>query len=135
MTTLGVKRTQYQSEDRSWLWGPHGTEPGTTPSVTFDVSAFTEATHYPNGYLLSGLPVGRITASGLYGPYDNAALDGRETAAGLIFSSLAIPDLTDLTQDVGGAILVHGFVDPNKLPVAIDAAGIADLRLIHFLAE
>lgn len=130
MTTyIGVETTQYQVEDRSWLLSPHGTDPGTTPSVTLDVSAFTEGTHYPNGYLPSGLVVGVITASGLYGPYDNGAADGIETAAGILFSAVKVPSGGG---DPGGAILVHGFVDADKLPIAIDSAGVADLPLIHF---
>jgi hypothetical protein len=128
-TYIGVETTQYQVEDRSWLLSPHGTEPGTTPSVTLDTSAFTAGTHYPNGYLPSGLVVGRITATGLYGPYDNSAVDGRQTAAGILFSSVKVPTSGG---DPAGAIVVHGFVDADKLPIALDAAGVADLGLIHF---
>jgi hypothetical protein len=69
MTDISVLSTPYQVEKRSWLLSPHGTDPGTTPSITLDVSAFTPAVHYPNGYIPSGTPLARITASGLYGPY------------------------------------------------------------------
>lgn len=132
MSYIGVETNQYQVEDRSWDLSPHGSDPGSTPSITLDVSSFTEATHYPDGYLPSGLPLGKITATGLYGPYDDGALDGREVCAGLLFASVKIPDTSDTTKDVGGALKVHGFVDASKLPVALDAAGQADLTLIHF---
>ena len=132
MTDISVKSTDYQVEDRSWDLSPHGSEPGTTPSITLDVSAFTEATHYPNGFFPSGMPLGEITATGLYGPYDDAAVDGREVCAGLLFASVKVPDVNDTTKDVGGALKVHGFVDASRLPVALDAAGQADLTLIHF---
>lgn len=140
MTDISVSRTAYQVERRSWLLSEHGTEPGTTPNATLDVSAFNAATHYPNGYLLSGIVLGKITATGLYGPYVDAAVDGTGTAAGLLFASLPIPNALDLTKDVGGAILVHGFVNPAKLPIAanaagggfLDANGRGDLKLIHF---
>lgn len=69
MTDISVVTTPYQVDKRAWLLSPHGTDPGTTPSITLDVSAFTPAVHYPNGYFLSGMPLGKITASGLYGPY------------------------------------------------------------------
>lgn len=69
MTDISVIKTSYQSEDRSWLLSPHGTDPGTTPSVTLDVSLFNRADHYPNGYIPSGLVLGKVTATGLYGPY------------------------------------------------------------------
>jgi hypothetical protein len=69
MTDISVLSTPYQVERRPWLLSPHGTEPGATPGVTLDVSAFTPSVHYPNGYIPSGTPLAKITASGLYGPY------------------------------------------------------------------
>lgn len=142
MTDITVGSVSYTAENRSWLLGPHGTEPGTTPGVTIDVSVFTAATHYPNGHMPSGIVLGLITASGLYGPYDDTAADGRQTAAGILFSSVTVPYLADLTKDVGAAMLVHGFVKIARLPIAngaagrgfIDAAGQSDLKLIHFVA-
>jgi hypothetical protein len=109
-----------QVENRSWLLGPHGTEPGTTPSITIDVSKFTKASHYPNDYVPSGIVLGKVTATGLYGPYDSTALDGREVAAGHLFGSL--PIRTGSTK-VGGALVVHAFVNPDKLPIADATAG------------
>ena len=234
MTDISVRSTAHQVEDRSWLWGPHGTEPGATPSITLDVSAFTAAVHYPNGYIPSGTPLAQITASKLYGPYTvsdevqtvtqggagltsftltlsgqttaslaqaataaqvQAALEalstvgvgnvlvtgnaggpytvtfrgaladtnvaqmtatptggtgtvtvatvteggtegtgGLEKAAGLLFSSVKVPDLLDTTKDVGGALLVHGFVRLSRLPFTLDANGQNDLKQIHFMA-
>lgn len=140
MTDISVSSLSYQTEKRSWLLSPHGTDPGATPSVTLDVSAFTAATHYPNGYLMSGIVLGKITATGLYAPYVDAAVDGTGTAAGILFASVKVPNTADLTKDVGAAILVHGFVGTAKLPIAngaagggfIDANGQTDLKLIHF---
>lgn len=62
-----VKSTSYVVSDDSWIADRHGTD--STESITLDVSAFTANTHYPNGFFLSGLPLGKITASGKYGPY------------------------------------------------------------------
>lgn len=140
MTDISVSTVSYQAEKRSWLLSPHGTDPGTTPTITLDVSGFTAATHYPNGYFLSGIVLGRITATGLYVPYVDAAVDGTGTAAGLLFSSVKVPDTAVLTKDVAAAMLVHGFVNENKLPIAnaatgggfIDANGRIDMKLIHF---
>lgn len=147
MTDISVQTTAFQVEKRSWLLSPHGTDSGATPSVTLDVSAFTAATHYPNGYLPSGIVLGTITASStngawVVGPYDDTAVDGRATAVGILLSSVRIPNLADLTKDAGGAMLVHGFVKIAKLPIAngatgrgyIDANGQTDLKLIHFVA-
>ncbi|MEU8186020.1 head decoration protein [Micromonospora carbonacea] len=142
MTDISVSTVSYQAEKRSWLLGPHGTDPGATPSITLDVSAFTAATHYPNGYFPSGIVLGVITASGLYGPYDDTAVDGRQVAAGILFSSVKVPNTADTMKDVGAAMLVHGFVKIARLPIAngatgrgyIDANGQTDLKLIHFVA-
>jgi hypothetical protein len=57
----------FQNEDQRWLGSAHGTD--AAESITLDTSAFTSGTHYPNGYFPSGLPLGKITASGKYGPY------------------------------------------------------------------
>jgi hypothetical protein len=234
MTDISVATVAYQVENRNWLLSQHGTDPGATLSITLDVSAFTAGTHYPNGYLLSGTPLAKITATGLYGPYSvtdevqtiteggsgltsytltysgqttasisptataaevQAALvalsniadgdvtvtgsaggpytvtfggtladtnvaqmtstptggtgtvtiatttaggaegtGGLETCAGLLFSSVKVPSLTDTTKDVGAGMLVHGFVKLSRLPFTLDANGQTDLKLIHFVA-
>lgn len=142
MTSIGVYTTAtYQAENRSWLLSEHGTEPGTTPTVALDVSTFTAATHFANGYLKSGIVLGKITATGKYGPFVAGASDGTQTAAGILFSSVRVPDTADLTRDTNGAILVHGFVDAAKLPIAnaatgggfITSAARTSLSLVHFV--
>jgi hypothetical protein len=140
MTDISVAVTSYQSEKRSWLIGSHGADPGATPTITLDVSAFTAATHYPNGYIMSGIVLGKITATGLYAPYLSTNSDGTQTAAGILFSSVKVPNLSDLTKDVGAALFVHGFVAQSKLPIAnaatgggyFDTAGGTAMKLIHF---
>ena len=64
---LTPKSESFTQEDQRWLGSAHGTD--ATRSITLDTSAFVSGTHYPNGYFPSGLPLGRITATGLYGPY------------------------------------------------------------------
>jgi hypothetical protein len=131
----GVITSTYQVENRSWLAGPHGTEPGTTPSITLDITKFVEADHYPDGYIKSGIVVGEITATGLYGPYDPAAVDGRETAKYLLFDSESVRSGQTQATNAG---LVHGFVEEARLPYtgvtgALDAAAKTDLAHIIWL--
>lgn len=142
MTDINVSSAAYQVEKRSWYLGTADI-PGFSISGTLDVSAFTAATHYPNGYFPSGIVLGVITASGLYGPYDDTATDGRQTAAGILFSAVKVPNTADTTKDVGAGILVaYAPVRLSKLPIAngatgrgyIDAAGQTDLKLIYFAA-
>lgn len=64
---LRVTTEAWTVEDRSWLASRDGT--AVTQTITLDVAAFTPGTHYPNGFIPSGVLVGKITASGLYGPY------------------------------------------------------------------
>lgn len=133
MTDISLVTTgNYQSEKRSWLLSQWGVGPGENPGITLDVSAFTAGTHYPNGYLLSGIPLGKITATGLYAPYVDANADGTQTCLGFLMSSVKVPNLADLTKDVGGALVQCGFIREAKLPVAIDAAGKTDLKLCIF---
>ncbi|MHC6175463.1 head decoration protein [Glutamicibacter sp. X7] len=132
MTSLNVKRWDAQSENRSWLRGPHGTEPGANANITLDVPAF--AGLHPNGFIPSGTVVGKITASGKFGPYDAAATDGTETPAGFLFGSLPVQD-GDLV--VGGALFDHGYVNADRLPLAsgkgaLDAAARTALTHIIF---
>jgi len=64
---LTLKTEAFAVDDQSWLGSRHGV--GEAQSVTLDTSTFTEAVHYPDGFFKSGLALGRITATGKYGPY------------------------------------------------------------------
>lgn len=120
---LSIKTDAFGSDDQSWLASAHGTDAGV--GITLDVSAFTAGTHYPDGYFPSGLPIAKITATGLYGPYDDTAVDGREVLSGHLMTPLKAPAST--STDVGGVLFGHGVVVEANLPVAIDAAGKADV--------
>lgn len=135
---ISVQKTAYQVENRSWLLGPHGTED--TPSVTLDISKFTAGTHFPNGYIPSGTVLGKVTATGRFGPYTTGGSDGTETAVGILFSNVRVTNDNGVNKTtVGGAILVHGFIKESRLPFqsgagSLDTAGEADLKLIHVTA-
>lgn len=91
-------------DDQTWRYGEQ--LPGTV-SVTLDLATFSNATpenkkKYLTGlddsatevYIKSGVPLARITSgasTGLYGPYDPAARDGRqERVAGLLESQIKV---------------------------------------------
>lgn len=138
--SIAVTSVGYQVDNRSWDLSPTGNGPGENPTITLDVSAFTLATHFPNGYIPSGVVLGKLTAGGKYVPYVDAAVDGSGTAAGFLAYAVKIPNTADLTVDAPAALKVAGFIDPAKLPIAnaatgggfLDAAGRTDLKLIHF---
>lgn len=98
-------------DDHSWLGSSDGTK--YPQGVTLDVSTFTSGTHYPAGYIPSGVVLGRITATGLYGPYDNTANDGREVAAGFLYTARRV---RSGGPDVGAALHWRGVVVAANLP-------------------
>ena len=133
MTTLVQDTETFQAEDQTWMASAHGST--TARPITLDISVFTLALHYPDGFLTSGIVLGEITATGIYGPYESDAVDGRETAVGLLFTSVP----TDAVTDPLGALLWEGAIREDRLPVdssggdttvnhgGIDAAGRTDL--------
>lgn len=140
-TDINVISTAYQVEKRSWYLG-HADYPGFVQSITLDVSAFNAA-HYPNGYIPSGTILAVLTAGGKAVPYLDAGTGGAGVAAGILFSSVKIPTLSDLTKDVGGAMLVaFAPVSVAKLPFTssttqggfIDASGKGELPHIYWAA-
>lgn len=64
-----TKNTYVTSEDQRWV-APGGIRDlANADSITLDRSAFDLVTAFPNGFLPSGVALGKITATGLYGPY------------------------------------------------------------------
>jgi len=132
MTFLGVQSTSYQVENLSWKASGFGDE--YHPGITLDISKFTAGTHFPNGYIPSGTVLGKVTASGLYGPYNDAASDGTQTAAGLLIASVRVTQAsgTNATR-VSSGLMIRGDVIQANMPFsgattgAIDANGKADL--------
>lgn len=120
---LSVRSETFAADDQTWLGSAHGTS--AARSITLDTSAFTEATHYPDGFFTSGLPLGKITATGKYAPYVDAAVDGTGVLAGFLLSPVKAPAAT--TTDVVGALLIHGVIVEANLPVAIDANAKTDV--------
>lgn len=121
---ISVRSDDYQVENRAWLGSRDGTE--FTETITLDTSAFTAGTHYPNGYVASGTVLGKITATGLYGPYDNAASDGRQVADGFLFNSTP---MRSGGPDVGAPLQWRGVIREAKLPAnhGLDSAAKTDL--------
>lgn len=78
------------------------------------------------GNIIKGRVLGKITASGKYGPYDNAAVDGRETAVCIAAEGVDATSGDQLCQ-----VVFSGAVYENKL-TGIDAPGKTDLAN-HFL--
>jgi hypothetical protein len=67
--------------------------------------------------------LGKVTATSLYGPYDDTALDGRQTAEGFLFVGTKIRDGRGNTfAKVSAALMWHGLVITAKLPDFVSTA-------------
>lgn len=123
---LGLITESFSQDKRDWLGSEHGTD--VPLGITLDTTKFTAGTHYPDGYIKSGIPLGKITTGGKYGPYDDTAVDGRAVCAGFLFTGVEVVTKRGaVLPNAVGSMLVHCFIREAKLPVTIDAAGKTDL--------
>lgn len=100
-------------EDQTWL-GRGGKPRSAAKAIVLDRSSFDLVGDFPDGYIPSGVVLGKVTATGLYAPYDNAAVNGLQTALGFLFTS--IPYDRDSTGDLGAALFWDGEVIEANLP-------------------
>jgi hypothetical protein len=85
-------------------------------SVVLDRSTFDFDTAFPNGYLPSGVVLGKVTATGLYGLYADAGAGGLDTAVGFLGADIEIDALLAATVDELVPLYWHGEIDESKLP-------------------
>lgn len=142
MTAFGLYSQPFNTPNRLWLLDDHGTE--VMPGVALDLTKFNAGQTYPNGYLPDGIVLGKVTASGKYGPYLSTASDGTQTAVGIMFNpvSVYVPGTATLLTNVAVPILLHGFVNQANLPFNstnqalggyLDGAAITALKNIVFV--
>lgn len=93
--------------DQSWLGSAHGIRNCRTSIL--DVSTFTKATHYPNGYFPSGLAVNAASETAIK-PWTGASGE----KLGFLFTDQA----TDGVEDLNVPIFRHGIVKTARLPIA-----------------
>lgn len=106
--------------NQSWIGsGAHGISDGRTEIL--DISAFTAGTHYPNGYIPSGLPVAKV--GGVLVPYD--ATEGTTTGAGVLAGFVLTDQPVVGTADWGVPLYDHGRVVTANLPIAFTAPAAA----------
>lgn len=125
--------TSRRAPGRLWLGSPHGVD--APIHVTFDFATFTHANFTATGQIQNGCLLGKITASEKYGPYDDTATDGRQTAVCALYDDQAIP--TDTSRVITSAAVPHFQCITAGLPYktgpgALDANARVDLRMVIF---
>ena len=122
---LTLRTESFGVDDMSWLGSRHGI--GECASCTLDTSAFTPSIHYPDGFFKSGLALGKITASGLYGPYasqSNEVQTLTEGGSGLTSYTITWSGQTTASIDddataaeVQAALIALSNIDPGDVVV------------------
>lgn len=107
-----LKSETFGTGDQTWLGSAHGIHNARTE--TANTSAFTAATHYPDGYIKSGTPVAIV--SGLVVPYDVTA--GTTTGAGVLAGFVLTDQPVVGTGNFPIPVLDHGRVKIAKVPFA-----------------
>ncbi|GAB3988856.1 hypothetical protein [Nocardioides marmoraquaticus] len=103
----GLKTTQYGTGDFSWMLNTDGLDEAI--SGVLDVSTFTPATHAPNGFFPSGLPV-RIDDRDVIRPWADTA----GARLGFLKGDVKLND----AEDLNCAVVVRGNIKTAKVPLA-----------------
>lgn len=107
-----MKTETFTSGDMSWVGTSHALRNARTELL--DISTFTAGTHYPNGYIPSGLPVAKV--AGVLVPYD--ATEGTTTGAGVLAGFVLTDQPVVGSGDFSVPLYDHGRVKSAKLPIA-----------------
>lgn len=109
-----LQTESYGAGDQTWLGSTHGIANARTAVI--DISTFTRATHFPNGFLPSGTPVNAADESAVK-PFTGA--DGEEL--GFVLTDQAVVG----TGDFGAPVLRHGIINVSNVPGTFEAPAAA----------
>jgi hypothetical protein len=127
-------------DSKGWLLAKKGMD--TCRSITLNLALFVSGDGFTST-IPSGTVLGKVTASGLYGPYSDALTGGQEIATGLLFDGVRLADsMGNAFTVAGAAMLWEGIVRRDNLPGLklplptargkLDAAAEVDLKFIRF---
>lgn len=122
MVDLAVRTENLGDSDQGFIVKPSDiTEVG----CTLNLALFTPV----DGVIPAGTPLAKVTASGLYGPYDDGGTGGLEVFAGRLFDT--IPTRGKTTGNVGASRIVVGAVYAAKCPDSPNAAAVTAMKSDH----
>lgn len=98
------------SGNLAWLGSAHAIHNARTETIS--VAGFTEATHFPNGFIPSGTPVAKV--GGVLVAYD--ATEATVTAAGILAGHVLFDVKVKGSVNVPSPLLDHGRVIVAKVP-------------------
>jgi hypothetical protein len=117
--------------DNRWLRSSHALDTGLTGTLDLAAAAaVVDKRNADTGILPSGIAVGQITATGLYGLFDPTADDGREVLAGFVLADVKVIDSRFNVLKSGKvpfALLAHGTISRKFLPVEAQRTSITYL--------
>lgn len=100
-----------RSGDQRWIGSRHALDSAQTGTIK--VSDLTKATHYPNGYVPSGLPVNAADSANVK-PYTGAA--GEVLRFVKDDHQIVVNDQGDQVADIQVALIWHGLIKTDFLP-------------------
>ena len=115
--------TDFGHASASFLASEHGISKRC--GITIDYSVVS-ADDNGDRFLMGGTAMGKITASGKYGPYCDTNDDGRETGTGILEH-----DVNCKTGDQIASLILHGSVMEDRC-IGVDAAFKTDCPNIIF---
>lgn len=135
---LSTHKKTWAGSDMRWIGSEEGTRSNVT--VTLNLALFDFASVFTSLVIPSGVVLGKVTSSGLYGPYNNALTNGQEVAKGHLFTDVDVMELveiahsTSLTGSVAAPMFIRGVVIESKLPTnhGLDSAGKTDLAFVQY---
>lgn len=108
-------------DDQRWLGSAHGI--WNCRTVKLDLDEFTAQTHYPDGYLPSGIPLAIVDDVAV--PYASGGSNGTNVLAGFLFTAQrVVAGQEDAVINV--PLLDHGRVNVPLLPVPFTAPAAAE---------
>lgn len=137
MTDIAVETNTFLPADRPWLLfeAVGHQQPSATDAGAIDFSTFTRETHYPDGFLPSGIVLARRDSDDRLVAYSASGTGGAGTAVGLLYNATKVPGDTRTARKVAVAYVdTFAVVSISRLPEGsgFDAAAAADLPLVQF---
>lgn len=103
----------FVGDSKKWIANRKGFD--TCRSITLDLSTFTGATHYPDGFLRSGITLARRSTDGLYVLYVNAGANETGVPRGHLLNAVRVR-AGNTTGKAAGTLFWEGIVKVSNLP-------------------